>query len=145
MSTTLRFEGLDELRAELRTLPAHLTGEGGHLVEAATNGAAVLIKAEYGKHRVTGDLVDKVTSDVETSGFGVIGTVKSGSTLAYIFENGTEARHYITVNGQKHLTGRMPPMHIFVPTMQRERRRMYAQLKALLERAGLEVSDDGAA
>ncbi len=130
------FDGLAELREELRRLPAELTGEAGHIIEAATNAATHEIKAGYPVR--TGELRDHVEGSVVTSGFAVVGTVRNTSPLAYIFENGTQARH--TALGADR--GVMPPGHVFIPAIARERRRMYEDLKDLLVRHGLEVSGD---
>lgn len=142
MSTRFVFQGLEELKAALRSLPHDLSGEAGHIVEGATNSAEQRIKAEYSRHRVTGELADHVQASITHTAYGVEGTVKNTSKLAQIFERGTEARHYVTVRGNTHATGRMPPFHVFVPAIVRERRRMYQQLKEMLVRYGLLVSGD---
>lgn len=131
------WDGLEELRAALRRLPHELTGEGVHIVEGATNGAEAAIKAGY----PPGDLQNATSSSVSSSGFGVVGVVKNSHKLAAMFESGTQARHYITHNGVTHETGRMPPKHLFIPTMERVRRRMYdVDFRDLLTRHGLQVS-----
>ncbi len=72
--------------------------------------------------------------------------MKSRSKLAWLYDNGSQARHYITKAGKRHDTGAMwgktPAPHLFVQTMLRARRRMYEQLKDLLTRHGLSVSGD---
>lgn len=138
MSNTLRFDGLAELREELRNLPADLTGEAGHIVEAAANGAAATIKREYPVR--TGNLRDHLTVTI-TSGSGqysVRGVVQNTAKHAWLFENGSQARH--TDIGANR--GSMPPGHVFIPNIIRERRRMYDDLKDLLTRHGLVVSGD---
>jgi hypothetical protein len=132
----LRFDGLEELKAALRSLPADLTGEGGHIVEAETNAAEGQIKRGYPVR--TGHLRDGVSSEIKTTGFSVSGIVKNTARHAYIFENGTQARHNeIGAN-----RGSMPPGHVFIPTVIERRRVMYAELKDLLVRHGLKVSGD---
>jgi hypothetical protein len=143
MSARIVWTGLEELKADLRSLPADLTGEAGNHVEAAANSAATAVRSAYGKHRVTGNLQDHVVVQERSRGqFGVAYVVKSTARHAWLFEHGTEARHYITRNGVKHLTGRMPPANIFVPTVMRHRRSMYDRLKDVLVRAGLRVSGE---
>lgn len=140
------FTGLEELKAELRTLPAGLTSEASGDVEGAANGAAVAIRTIYGQHVVTGQLQRDVFVDRIASGpFGAAWVVKANGRIAWLFENGSQTRQYITVRGQKHLTGRMPPAHVFIPTMIRARAAMYAQLADLLERHGLTVTGDAKA
>lgn len=129
--------GLDELREALRKLPAELTGEASHIVEGAANGAAAQIKAAY--PRRTGNLVNGVSVETVSSGqFSAGAIVKNKAKHAYIFDNGTQARHdAIGAN-----RGSMPPGHVFVPAVIRKRRQMYEQLKDLLVRNGLQVSGD---
>jgi Asp/Glu/hydantoin racemase len=140
MSARFVFTGLDGLREEMRALPDNLTGEAGHIVEGAANGAATAVRSAYGSHLVTGTLQSRVLVSTKTSNkFGVAATVKSTAPHATIFEKGTEARHYVTKNGVKHLLGRMPPANIFIPTIIRYRRAMFENLKDLLRRNGLQV------
>lgn len=136
MSVHLTWAGLTELREALRRLPEDLTGEASHLVEASTNAAAVAIKGGYPAR--TGNLRDHVSTEFSRTGLSVVGRVKSTSPHAYIFENGTQARH--TAIGANR--GAMPPGHVFLPAVIRERRRMYADLTDLLERHGLLVTGD---
>lgn len=135
------FTGLDELRAELRALPADLKAEGATIVIRAAEGAAQEIRGAYQAHHYSGNLASGVSQKLEEAGpFGVRGVVTSAAPHAIIFENGTEARHYITRRGVKHLLGKMPAFHIFIPTMMRWRRKMDDQHKALLIRHGLRVT-----
>ncbi len=133
MSNHFVFEGLDELRDALRTLPADLTGEASHVVEAAANGAAASIKAGYPDR--TGDLRDHVFVDpfyAETpfaSGY----IVRNTAPLAWIFENGTQARQ--TAIGADR--GSMPPGHVFIPIAAAKRRQMDVNLLDLVTRHGL--------
>jgi hypothetical protein len=139
VSTRLVLDGLAELRAALRSLPAALAGEASGIVTAAAQNA----KADMHYPRVTGDLADGLdVATVSAGEYGAGALVTNSSKHATIFENGTEARHYFTVNGVRKETGRMPPGHVFIPAVVRRRREMYAQLKAMLERHGLEVSGD---
>lgn len=128
------FSGLDELRAALRTLPADLTGEASHIVEAHANAAAADIKAGYPGR--TGDLRDHVEVTFSTSGTSTGAVIRNTSKHAWLFENGTQARH--TAIGANR--GSMPPGHVFIPAVVRRRRAMYGQLQDLLERHGLIVS-----
>lgn len=137
MATRFVFSGLDELRAALRALPADLTGEAGHIIEGEANGAAVAIRTGYGAHRRSGNLQDHVTVTQRPAGqFGAAAVVKSAARHAWLFENGSQARH--TEIGANR--GSMPPGHVFVPAMIRARRVMYEKLAGLLERHGLRVS-----
>lgn len=140
MSARVTLNGFDELRAALRALPAELTAEADHIVEGAANGAAADIMSGYGDHVVTGHLRDRVVVDHgASSAFTSKSTVKSTSPHAFMFENGTQARH--TASGANR--GAMPPFHVFIPAAIRARRRMTDQLIALVRSAGLLVSGHG--
>lgn len=132
------WEGLDELKKELQSLPADLAAEASGIVTAAAQGAKDDIVNAYPNR--TGDLRNHVTigSGVNVGRFGASVVVKNTSKLAYIFENGTQARH--TALGANR--GSMPPGHVFIPRIISRRKAMYEQLKALLVSHGLAVSGD---
>jgi hypothetical protein len=150
VSVELRLQGIEEFREALRNLPAELAGEAGHLALAAANSAAVSIRAAYGQHRVTGNLQEHVIVEPPVTIGGTVAGARVRSTArhAYLFEYGTQARHYVTKKkGVVHRTGKMwgktPPVHIFIPTAIRVRRRMTEDLIDLLRRHGLLVTGDG--
>lgn len=126
--------GLDELKAQLRNLPAELAGEGAVLVQRRADGAKNTI--EFGYPDRSGDLRKKLDVEHTASRFGARSIVRNRSRHAEPFENGSEARH--TAIGANR--GRMPPNHLFVQTIIRARRAMYDDLAALLERHGLRVT-----
>lgn len=143
------FTGMDELKAELRALPSHLTAEAGREVVSAANGAAVTVRTIYGQHKVSGNLQAGVSVSHESAGtYGARSVVKSNAPHAWLFDNGSQARHYMTANGVKHATGRMwgrtPPTHAFVKTMIAARRGMFEKLRGVMERAGLVVRGEAA-
>jgi len=137
----LVWDGLAELRAELQKLPEQLTGEAAHLIEAAANSAKVDIAAAYPWR--TGNLRKKTTVAVlARKGLIVGAVVKNTSKLATVVENGSQARHYLTVNGVKHLTGKMPAQHVFVPRIVKARRKLTQDLKDMVARHGAVVTGD---
>lgn len=141
------FSGLDELKAELRSLPSDLAAEASSIVIAAAEGAAATVRAVYEQHRVSGNLARSLlVTKPGAPNYGVIMVVKSTSPLAWLFDNGSQARHYVTASGKEHRTGAMwgrtPPTHIFARTMARYRRGMNDRLRALLVRHGLRVTGD---
>jgi hypothetical protein len=138
VSTRFTWAGLQELKAQLRALPAELAGEGGHLVEGRANRAASIIGAGY--PAVSGELRDKLEVEHSASRFGARSVVRNRSTHALPFDVGSQVNR-VTARGVNR--GRMPANPIFSQTMQRERRAMWGDLKALLERKGLVVSGDG--
>jgi hypothetical protein len=136
----LVWDGLAELRAQLRSLPRELAGEASDIVTGAADGAKSDIVAAYPER--TGNLRDHVIVSKAPAGiYGAGAVVKSTAKHAWMFENGTQARH--TALGANR--GSMPPGHVFIPAVIRRRRAMYADLKALLVRHGLRVSGDAAA
>ena len=147
MSTEFRIDGLDELMAALRALPKELASEASAIVERSARTAFNQISANYAGHNHTGKLERSMKLETERTAFGAIATVKNTDPIAYVFENGSVARHYITKrNGVVHVTGSMPPMHAFIPVMSRVRlEQMYPALKRMLEAHGLEVTGDATA
>ncbi len=132
------FEGLQELRAALRRLPQELRGDGEVIVFDEADAAAAEIRAEYEKHRRSGDLASRVKV-VRLSGGSRLfagAQVQNTSPLAFIFENGTQARH----NALGANRGAMPPGHVFVPVMLRRRKDMYEKLRDMLRGKGLKVT-----
>lgn len=137
MSNTLRFDGLAELREQLRNLPAELTAEASRIVDGAANGAAAEIKAAYPVY--TGNLRDHlVVTHTEGGKWSAGAIVKNTAKHAWLVEHGSQARH--TDIGANR--GSMPARPIFVPAVMRARRRMYESLKQLLVRNGFQVSGD---
>jgi hypothetical protein len=137
MSARIVWNGLEELKEQLRNLPTELTAEAGHIVEGAANAAAADVKAAYPVR--TGNLRDHVfVSHRDKGRFSAGAVVKNTAKHAWIFENGTQARH----NSIGANRGSMPPGNVFIPAMIKRRRVMYQQLKTVLERHGLRVSGD---
>lgn len=144
MARGVVWSGLDELKLALQKLPPDLAEFGSEIVEGAADRAAFEVKAAYGAHTVTGGLARGVKlRSVRGSNKLVIGTqVINTAPHAHLFEWGTQARHYYTVNGVKHVTGAMPPLKVFVPIVMARRRGMYQQLKSLLVRFGAILTGD---
>jgi hypothetical protein len=126
-------EGLEELKAALRTLPADLAAEAGPIVTGAAEAAQSDASAAY----PAGGLRDGLALVTEDGGrFGAAVTVKNRAPHAWLFEYGTATRH--TSLGWNR--GAMPPGKVFVPAMERARRAMYDRLRELLRAAGLTVT-----
>jgi hypothetical protein len=139
VSASVRWDGLEELKRELRNLPADLTREASHVVEGTANAAATEIKRGYGKHRRTGNLQAGVlVTHFDKGKFSTGALVKNTAKHAHLFEVGTQARH--TAIGANR--GSMPPGHVFVPAVIKWRRRMYQELKDILVRHGLVVTGE---
>lgn len=135
----LTFQGLEELREGLRNLPADLTAEASHIVEAAANGAAAEVRQNYAKGP-TGNLIAGVMvrpSAISTFSAGAI--VESKSPHAWLYENGSQVRH-TSSGANRGVMPPAPPGRAFIPVMIKKRRQMQGQLIELLKRAGLQVS-----
>lgn len=133
----------EELKEALQRMPQALTGESVRIVEAAANGASVAVAQVYGQHRVSGRLQDGVSVSQFLKGKFFHGfMVKSSSPIAWLFDHGSQARHWVGGKSTGAMWGHTPPTHIFVKTMIRFRRGMYEELKGVLTRAGLLVSGD---
>lgn len=135
MSARFEIHGRDEFLKALRELPQHLKAEAGHMIEARANGAHATIRAEYGSHKETGNLLEHTSVEMRESEFGVIAEVKSTARHAFLFENGTQIRQ----NKAGANRGSMPPGNVFIPTLQRARLLLTNDLVGLLQRAGLAV------
>jgi hypothetical protein len=134
----LKFEGLEELRASLRRLPVDLRDDAEVIVFDSAKEAVDDIKAGYAKHRRSGDLADKVEA-VQLRGNGTAfagAIVQNKSKLAFIFENGTQARH-TNIGANR---GSMPAAHVFVPAVIRRRKEMYERLREMMRSHNLTVT-----
>jgi hypothetical protein len=145
------FAGLDDLKAALRTLPEDLVAEASGIVVETANGAAAKVRAVYEQHQArhwvkkgtwaaAGHLAKSVTVTQPGAGsFGVTMVVKVNDPLAWLFDYGSQARHWAGGKSTGAMWGKTPPTHIFAGTMARERRAMYRRLKDLVARHGLTV------
>ena len=134
MSASIQWSGLLELREALKHLPDDLTAEATAIARDAATGARDEIRAVYPV--ATGSLVRGVTLRESKKGrWQAAFRVISRAPHANIFEAGTKTRR--TKKGWNR--GFMPAADLFVPIVIRHRARMWAPLKALVERAGFEV------
>lgn len=146
MSASVVIDGLDDLFAALRNLPKELGGEATAIVEHSARAAFNQISANYAAHTRTGHLARSMKIEIQKTEFGAIAVVSNTDKIAYVFENGSVARHYITkANGVVHVTGQMPPLNAFIPPASRNRFRMYDALRRMMESKGLEVTGSATA
>jgi Bacteriophage HK97-gp10, putative tail-component len=139
MAVTFRFEELAATIKALHELPEELTGEARKIVEGWGNAAVVALRSAYPVY--TGNLRQHVTAKTMMRGpFGIDVKVRNTARHAHIFERGTRGKKRYTKKGYHR--GIMPAGNVFVPTIIRIRRKMYLDLKAMLERAGFKVSGD---
>jgi hypothetical protein len=143
MNATLSLEGIAELKDALARLPAELKGQATGLVVDAAYAAQRDIVNQYpiGPGNETtgykgGNLKKGVKVTVKEIGpFAVAAQVKSGAPHAWLYEFGTTARSYRGAN-----RGSMPPHYVFISTMVRHRRALYAKLAEICRAAGLTVT-----
>jgi len=135
------WDGLAELKAALRSLPSELATDALEIVNRHGLRAADRVRANYEAHRHTGNLAEHVKVQTVSAGrFGAAVVVKSTAKHAFLFEYGTAGKHrYTTKGAHRGVMPPAPPTHAFVPVMQQERRLMYGDFAALLERAGFVV------
>lgn len=131
------WSGVDELLEQLRDLPDHLAAEAGSIVQGAADNAMSAMAAAYAQHVVSGKLERSLKKTEQAIGrYGVAYQVKNTAPHAWMYENGTIARH----NKKGANRGAAPPRHAFVPNAERSRAAMYQQLRAMLEREGFTVT-----
>jgi hypothetical protein len=134
------WSGLAELRAALRTLPADLARGAAPVVTDAAEGAAAEVRSNYQAHAFTGNLAKSVqVKTMPGGGVGARAEVRASASHAHWFEYGTAGRQ-TSQGAYRGVMPAAPPVHAFIPTVMAARRRMYRELGAVLERAGLEVS-----
>lgn len=136
----LRFDGLEELRVELRALPRELADDGSLIVSGSAETAASLVRAAYPEKRGKLRLGVKVVK-ARSGPYGAGVVLVSAARHAHLIEFGTAIRRSRI---RKNL-GKMRERPIFIPIVQRLRRAMYEQLAELLERHGLRVTNRAAA
>jgi hypothetical protein len=148
MGSRLVFTSVDELKAEFERFAPEAAADASALVLTAAAGAAGIIRTVYSAHVVSGHLAAGVSVRQKAVGtLDASAKVISASPIAWLFDNGSQARHYVTKAGKTHATGTMwgktPPTHIFVRTLQAARRALSLEIRALLVRKGLDVTGDG--
>ena len=138
------FSGLDELREALRTLPAELAAEAAGYVTGAAQAAQAEVRQVYEAHADSGNLASRLYLSTSSSAFGAGALLKSSAKHAWIFENGSQARHWASGKATGTMWGKtaQPPTHVFVRAMQKHRRRMYDELRGVVERHGLQVTGE---
>lgn len=126
----ITWQGMQEFRAALRQLPEALREEGNDIVRAAGERTEIATFTNYPEK--TGNLRKGVGRKEEPSRFGIVVTVYSRAHHAHLYEMGTVRQPPA------------PPHKRLGTHAARERRRMFRELAAMMEKHGLKVSGDGA-
>jgi hypothetical protein len=137
--TKLELVGLSEFKRALHNLPQDLTDEASVIVQAQADEAQRQIRTAY-PEGPTGNLRRGVQTERNVSKFTSRAVVRSRAKHAHIFERGTRQRR--TDKGWNR--GAMPAADVqeqMIPIVIRRRRVMVEALKALVRRAGFQVSE----
>ena len=95
-----QFEGIAELKHALENLPTELKGQATAIVSTRRTRRRTTSIAQY-PTGPTGNLKKGVKVTVKEIGpFGVAAQVRSAAPHAWLYEFGTEARHYVTGSGK---------------------------------------------
>lgn len=133
----VKWDGLDELRRQLKALPADLAHEAReHVIEAAES-AATALRQVY-PPGPTGRLRRGVKVTVKQTEAAVVATLKSTAPEAHLWEWGTQNRRT-----QQGWNRGAAPAHYnqgVVGIGLRHRRRLNGQLVELVKRNGFEVT-----
>lgn len=137
MSAKLTWVGLREYRAALLTLPEDSSVEAAKVMDGEINGAYVEISQVYGQHRHTGALQRRLQiQPLVSRGLTVGRKLRSGSPIAWLFDNGSQARHWANGKSTGRMWGHTPPTHIFRRSEGRARARILTQLVEMMRRRG---------
>lgn len=137
MSARVQWEGLDEFLREFGAIPRELHDEGMNIIRGETEGAAVEIAQEYGRHQHTGRLARSVRTSYPSSTV-LVGLVRSAAPHSHLFEFGTKSRKTFK-NANR---GTMPATSVTVPIARRRRARMARAMVELLRRKGFQVGNE---
>jgi hypothetical protein len=140
------WSGLEEFRDALKRLPTDLRDDAAAIMNEEVEAARAAIDADYAQHEFTGNLRARLLLTTKYDGpFGYRAELRNRAHHAWLFDNGSEARHYVhEKSGRIHATGKMwgktPPAHTFVRNAMRARERIQTRIVAMMEAAGLEVT-----
>jgi hypothetical protein len=134
-NNAVRWQGLQELKEQLRKLPKALADVAAGLMEVAVHDVVRDVSDAY-HQGPTGNLKKRVRGDVTRDQFGASALLKSAAPHVWIYERGTKKRR--TANGANR--GRSPAHgKIFARVIAQRRRRLEDAYRQLLRDAGLEV------
>lgn len=149
MSNTvqIQWDGMDELKTMLRSLPSDLTGAAIDLVNEAAEAAQTEIAAGY-HQGPTGNLRAGLGITFKAGLFKTVAVLRNRAAHAWLWDNGSQLRHY--AGPWKHgkatgaMWGKTGPPHTFVKGVIKHRRLMYERFKDLLRDHGLLVTGEAA-
>jgi hypothetical protein len=133
----LELNGLADLMAALRKLPADLAQEAADLIDDTVEITASSLIQSYPLGD-TGNLRKGVKKKITRSQFGAVGEVKSTSPHAHLWEFGTQNRQ--TRQGWNRGKLKAQYNRGLVGISLRERKKLNAKLIDLVRKAGFEVT-----
>ena len=126
MATRMELRGFDELRADLKALPADLQRESSPVLARYAERARAEIASAYPE--ITGALRASVRVVArQARGIASLFTLESAAPYAHIYEFGS---------------ARQPPRATFLPIQDRERRESVVAVADLVESHGLKVTGE---
>lgn len=145
MPVTLKLEGVDTFKSELRAFPAVVAEDARRIIRDAAGGALRELRGAYpprdpksrSRFMPIGQAMVLVQQD--QGPLHPKAWVTHREVLTQWYEKGTPPR--VTRRRGQHATGRMPAAPTFVPITVRWQRIMASGLRALLTRAGFMVRD----
>lgn len=136
MSARVIFEGLDELRDELKRLPAELNREARDQVIATAEATAAELRAAYPEK--TGNLRRGVKVKIEETPTSTIAKVISSAPHAHLWEFGTEIRKTQKLYPRGRMTAKFDQGLVGIAI--RRRLRMDRLLVAVIESHNFQVT-----
>lgn len=133
MPIRLEFEGLDDLREALKRLPQELAEKASTVVKETAQQVGSDVIANYPDR--SGNLRSGVSVKVTGSSVSTTGIVRSASPHAHLYENGT-ARRQTDRGYNRGVMPRGPNDALVGVRAGRARRKMYDQLKDVVQQAG---------
>jgi hypothetical protein len=136
VSIRVTLTGFDELLKQMADAPREIREEAMERVRFVTESAANEMRAGYGRHRVTGNLVGSVKTTYPSDDV-IVGIAHATAPHAHLFQWGTKKRR----NASGANRGRMPvaDQPNVVDLARRWRQVLKRDLMAMMERLGFQV------
>lgn len=139
-SATVDLSDFEQLRRDLAALSGSLTAEAEAIVEAAAEQTVQDVASRYRQVLQSPEETGGLLDGTQKRRIGVLAwQVFNAARHAHLFEFGTGTRTTRDTGANR---GQMPAQPVFVPAAIRNRGVMVEKLKALVRRAGFEVTGD---
>jgi len=139
MGAQLQLDWIGITRRQLEMMPKILAEDATRIAARGIAEAHSRVRIQYVLHRVTGNLLKGLSVKVVSSDpLKVAHKVSSNQFHAHLFEMGTAPRQ----NKRKANRGAAKPQNVIASIMPPIRAAFYRDIKAMMERYGLQVSGD---